>query len=554
MTLTIGLRGLAFGCRHALAGLAMVSLAACSGGGGGGDDSSTFTPPTSGGTPTSVTISGTITFDSVPHNSNAIGLNYSGITQEPVRGVTVQATTGAGAVLDSDVTDGSGRYTVTVDPNTNVRIQVRSEMVQDAAADWDIRVLDNTRSNALYILAGSLTNSGTSNSIRNLNAASGWTGAAYTQTRAAGPFAILDGIYDALADLTAVDATITFPDLQIFWSENNRSADGDIADGDIGTSSYTRISGVPTILILGDVNNDTDEYDTHVVVHEFGHYFEDQVARGDSIGGAHSLTDRLDPRVAFSEGWANAFSGMVLDPVYRDAQGAGQLFGFAFSVESNSYPNEGWFNEGSIQSILYDVFDSASDGVDTISAGLGPIYSAWTDSDFLNEDSFSTVFSYLDVLQDEPAVSATVLNALRAAQNINGTGPLGVGETNDGGDMLNLPVYKPITVGGAAVEVCSNDDNGTYNKLGNRAFLVVTVTGGSRTFSMTQTSGAANRNPEFRIWNNGLFFVLPSDPIGQPEIVIFSPSADTYIIEAFDAENTEDGGTRGDACYDFTVN
>ena len=529
----------------ALMSFALLALAACSGGGGGGDP---VTPVQS-----VVTIRGTVTFDSVPHNAGFIGLDFDAITQEPARGVTVQAVDGTGAVLASDVTDGAGNYSVAVDANTNVQILVRSEMVQDAAADWDIRVLDNTSGDALYVLAGSLTSSGTSNSVRNLNAGSGWTGTSYTQTRAAAPFAILDGIYEAVTRLAAVDANIAFPAVQVLWSVNNRSASGNISDGDIGTSSYTLINGMPTILILGDVNNDTDEFDTHVVVHEFGHYFEDQVARGDSLGGPHMLTQRLDPRVAFSEGWANAFSGIVLDPIYRDAQGPGQAFGFAFSVENNSYSNEGWFNEGSIQSILYDVFDSAIDGADTISAGLAPIYSAWTDTGFLNEASFSTVFSYLDALEDEPAVSATVLNALRAAQDINGTGPLGVGETNDGGDARNLPVYKPITVGGPVVEVCSIDDNGTFNKLGNRQFLVVTVPGGVRTFSMTQTSGAPNRNPEFRIWNNGLFFLLPSDPIGDPEVVSFSPAADTYIIEAFDAENTEDGGIRGDACYNFEI-
>ena len=87
-------------------------------------------------------------------------------------------------------------------------------------------------------------------------------------------------------------------------------------------------------------------FDQHVVVHEFGHYFENQLARSDSIGGAHSEGDFLDPTVAFSEGWGNAFSAIVLgDTVYRDSGGPSQGSGFSFDVEDNNTLNGGWFSE-----------------------------------------------------------------------------------------------------------------------------------------------------------------------------------------------------------------
>ena len=77
------------------------------------------------------------------------------------------------------------------------------------------------------------------------------------------------------------------------------------------------------IYILGDfAAGDTDEFDQSVIAHEFGHYFEDRFGRSDSIGGDHGGSATLvDLRVAFGEGWGNAFSGMVLgDPIYRDSQ------------------------------------------------------------------------------------------------------------------------------------------------------------------------------------------------------------------------------------------
>ncbi|MEZ5459312.1 MAG: hypothetical protein R3E65_08380 [Steroidobacteraceae bacterium] len=70
--------------------------------------------------------------------------------------------------------------------------------------------------------------------------------------------------------------------------------------------------------------------------------------------------------MAFSEGWGNAFAGMARnDPVYRDSFDLGQRLGFSIDVENNNNPNAaGWFNEGSVQSIFWDLFDANSDGAD----------------------------------------------------------------------------------------------------------------------------------------------------------------------------------------------
>jgi hypothetical protein len=56
------------------------------------------------------------------------------------------------------------------------------------------------------------------------------------------------------------------------------------------------------MFLLGKEDVDTDEFDTHVVVHEWGHYFESAVSRSDSPGGNHALGDLLDARLAFGEG------------------------------------------------------------------------------------------------------------------------------------------------------------------------------------------------------------------------------------------------------------
>lgn len=327
-----------------LAGSALI-LAAC----GGGSSSSGSTPPTPVApapppaptpAPTTVTISGKATFDRVPFGNIGQGLNFGATTQDPIRQAVVELLDGSDNVLASSTTDNNGDYSFTVDSDTDVKVRVSAHLLQTSGSERNTEILDNTNGNALYVLDGSLSSSGTADQTRNLNADSGWTGAAYTAPRAAAPFALLDTILTMKETFIAVDADVDFPELDVYWSVDNRPVDGTIANGEIGTSSYTIINGVPTMLILGDAASDTDEFDESVIGHEFGHYFENQIGRTDSLGGQHTLTAKLDKRLAFSEGWANALSGIAVNQRYRDSfNGSSQDFGF--DLETNDYGARG---------------------------------------------------------------------------------------------------------------------------------------------------------------------------------------------------------------------
>ncbi len=510
------------------------------------------TPP-----PAAVTISGSITFDHVPFNTSNSALDYDNITQDPAPGLTLEALSSTGAVLQSTVTDANGNYSVEVNPNTDVRIRVKAEMLQTSGAQWNVRVVDNTSSGALYSLQGSLATSGTVNSTRNLNAASGWGGSSYTSTRAAGPFAILAPIYESLQRIVAVDPDVVFPFIDFNWSVNNRpgmndnlSFDQNIANGDIGTSSYvTSSNGDRRVLILGAANTDTDEYDEHVVIHEWGHYFEDQLSRSDSIGGPHSLGDRLDPRVALGEGFGNALSGMLTDdPFYRDSFGSGQASGFQINVESNNYFNEGWFNEGSVQSILYDIYDTDDDGSDTISAGLEPIYNVLTSPSYTGTDFFTTIFTFLDEYRANNPADVSAVNALTTTQSISGTNVEATDETNTGSVSNALPLYQSIPVNGTDTEVCVTTTAGTTNKLGNRVYLTFDVTSpGLHTLRATRTSGSSSTDPDFFVFRSGTLLAIGQSGAPNTETdPINLTTAGQHIIDLFDFND-------GQACFDFRI-
>lgn len=523
-----------------------------------------------------VVVSGKLTYDRVPFNTATNGLNYDGTVRLPIRQVPVQLVSSTGAVLQSTVSDDSGDYSFTIESGQDVRVRARSEVQKGAPNEINLKIVDNTSSDALYALQGALAEVPATNQTRNLHAASGWNGTSYASTRAAAPFALLDTIYGTLEEFIAIDADVDFPRFDVQWSTRNRAEAGNVDTGQISTSSFTLENRgtatnpnlVPVIRILGDENNDTDEYDVHVVVHEFGHYFENQLSRSDSIGGQHSASDRLDARVAFGEGWGNALSGMILDDsFYRDSFGAAQARGFDINVENNSYASAGWYSEGSVQSILYDLFDSVNDGADTASYGLGPIYGAFVDPDYKDTAAFTSIFAFLEALENQTGITASEITAITAAQNITGTTGFGVGETNNGGITDALPVYLTVPTNGTAVNFCSRNNFGLYNKHGNRRYLRVDIpTAGSYRFTMNQTAAEDNPtdgDPNFFVFKDGVPIrqvinnvLQGGSGAARQEIGVLSLSAGTHVIDAnafrnarFDA--TEAGS--GDICYTFAA-
>lgn len=521
-------------------------LTACGGGGGGGDSSSL------------VTISGVASYERVPFSSTlGNGLDFNSIQTLAVRGADVQALSSSGGVLASTTTSNTGAYSLSVSSNTNVRIRIIARTVSTSSASWNVEVRDNTSGSALYALDGSLSSSGGSNSTRNLTATSGWTGASYGGTRASGPFAILDSIYEAIQTVVAVDASVSMDALDVFWSINNSTASGSLANGDIGTSFYSN----DQIYILGRANSDTDEFDDHLVIHEWGHYFEDNLSRSDSIGGLHTIGDRLDMRVALSEGFGNALSGMVTnDPVYRDSFGASQASDFQINVETNAVTNTGWFSEGSVQTILYDIFDATADASDAVNLGFSVIYDAMTSAAYRLQSTFTTIFSLVEEIKSSNAGASASIDTIAAAQNMTIADFLGTGETNDGGDANNLPVYKSLTVGGGPVQVCSSRDNGESNKLGNRQFLrFSTVVAGGHIIRVNQVSGLVASNPDFDLYRDGTFLGRASSTTTGSEVANANLNVDDYILDVYENTNinnttsTTADGDGGDVCFNVEV-
>jgi hypothetical protein len=219
-----------------------------------------------------------------------------------------------------------------------------------------------------------------------------------------------------------------------------------------------------------------------VVVHEWGHYFEDNFSRSDSVGGPHALGESLDARLAFGEGWASALAAMALDkPLYCDTGPAGTTGGFGFSVESSGFGVQGWFNEISVATFLYDLFDTDADGTDNDSIGFGPIFDTMAGPQ-ASTPAFTSMFSFATELKNMlDAEQNSFVDSQLVRENISATG-LDIWGTNANNDVNGgrdvLPLYTDLTAGSGPLRICTNSDfdNGRDgNKLAQDRYIRLTV-------------------------------------------------------------------------------
>lgn len=88
------------------------------------------------------------------------------------------------------------------------------------------------------------------------------------------------------------------------------------------------IASEDRLYILGGKNNnvntsDTDHFDDSVILHEYGHFLEAHYAQSSSPGGSHNGNFIIDPRLAWSEGWANFFQAAVQNDVMYNSSYTG---------------------------------------------------------------------------------------------------------------------------------------------------------------------------------------------------------------------------------------
>lgn len=469
-------------------------------------------------------LAGTLAYERVPYDHAEDGLDYGGVETRPMRGVSVRLLDAeTDEELASAVSGEDGSYAFDYEGTARVKLWLFSETVSPP-----IRVEDNTTQDQIYVMESAEVDSAADGQL-DVVATSGWTGDGYGGPRLAAPFAVLDAAYTAtgrfLAETTPAPEFVA---LLLNWSVDNRPEGGDKADGRIGTSHWDGAE----LYILGKADIDTDEFDSHIIVHEWCHAFQTTYTRADSIGGVHSEGDIVDPRVAFSEGSCNAMSAIIFDPdtVYTDSAGPLQAEGFSTDFEVNNTSlesNPGWFAESSVATIVFDLYDGANEPFDQVEVGLQGVYQAMLAQ--RDAESFSTLFSFVSPLKAEfPDAAADIdeLVVYHGADADFGIDAIvdewGADETHAAGYAGNLPLYPVIDIGGMAT---TDMFGGYFNRLGQNRYFRIVGDGDPITVESTSTEDI-----DLSLFLAGVMIEFAGTDGGEEILTFDSVAGKTYVL------------------------
>lgn len=187
-----------------------------------------------------------------------------------------------------------------------------------------------------------------------------------------------------------------------------------------GLSFY--IAGTNNLYLLGGSNGnvksaDTDHFDDSIILHEYGHFLEDNYGKANSPGGSHNGNFIIDARLAWSEAWANYFQstslGGSMGQYYIDTYGyksnssdstAGIAIVFdLLATPGGSTPDspgssgEGVFRELAISRSLYKSEKSAS-------VSFSDIWSSFTDLK-TNSEPFTNAGRFFQFLSAKSSAS-----------------------------------------------------------------------------------------------------------------------------------------------------
>ncbi len=233
--------------------------------------------------------------------------------------------------------------------------------------------------------------------------------------RVSGAFNILELIQRSNDMIHLASPSSIPPAPTIFWSTSNTYST-------IGTTHFNLSNNTAVILVDRRLNSnaDSDEFDDAVITHEYGHLDAARLSRDDSPGGPHGIGELLDPRLSWSEGWANFFSAAVRnDAIYRDSRGPNGSSVYRIDVKDSDPPNDqpGYMSEATVHSLLLDLFDDKPDaGGVNVQYPFSDIWNAFTD---LKNDHWVYLPYFLDNFVARHEADADTIRLMATARSID---------------------------------------------------------------------------------------------------------------------------------------
>lgn len=305
-------------------------------------------PPAAGQT----TFRGTVLYEKIPVTRT--GLQLDAPARTPAPGIRVEVVASPSReVLGRGWTDDRGAYAIPV------RLRGRPTVFVRALAQTENASVVRVRDRAEFAMVTEPAPAGRERTVVNdLLAADA--------DRIAGAFNIAATIARANALVHAAQPGARLPRVEIRWDTSY-----------VGGTFFRESDAVA--FINGRRGQDSDEYDDHVIAHEYGHFLMAAFSRESSPGGDHGFGERLDPRLAWSEGWGNFFSGAATgSPRYIDTGIVRGRQGVLLTVdlETDVPPGDrpGIWSEHSVGSLLWDWFDDGEEAGDSVALGFTPLW------------------------------------------------------------------------------------------------------------------------------------------------------------------------------------
>lgn len=322
------------------------------------------------------------------------GLQLDRPVLRPVVGAKVELVDVSNVVLATGITNTTGAYDLSwslpAAPTARVRVV--------AAAD-NVVVVDHYNPETAYSVTSETWMLPEGETVKDITAVD--------KTRESGPFNILAVIQIGNKLVRSAEPDIAFPTITIHWSTRPRS----------GTTYFVR--GRNQAFILGDRSQDSDEFDDSIILHEYGHYLAHVFSKDDSPGGSHSGRERLDPRLAWGEGWATFFACAALDDAHYIDTGiggyeAGVLLKFDIDQDRLNGDRAGYWSEYSVASALWDLYDSRP-GKLHVGLGFAEIWKIVRGKAWLERPGYRNLIDFCDdLVAAKPELGPRVADVLAA--------------------------------------------------------------------------------------------------------------------------------------------
>lgn len=528
-----------------------------------------------------VTVSGTASYQYRTNGNGGVAA-----APNPIRYAEVEVLDSTGAIVQCDETDGAGAFSFDLPANSgDYTVKVNARANNSFVKAY---VMNNPTDNSHYSISTTVASS----SNASLTMIAPATGSVIS-----GAFNILDKIVDANVFLrTYASATEcgSFSDCRTFtvapiayayWTA------GFNPNTYLGGSSTSGVSfflkGTNELYILGGIegdvdSSDCDHFDNSIILHEYGHFIESNYSVSDSPGGRHAPNEVIDPRLAWSEGFANFFQAAVTgNAVYRDTEGnvscgSGCTQAFHdedlevaenYDLPGSIVPGEGAFHEFAITRVLWDAIDphpvTGQGGNDDPGNDLG---AESVTSDFAE---IWTVFAGTSNGFASASQRLRSSGLFMDLQALMGATDWATIRTHEDQPVDQTDFATPLTVPGACGPTSLQVNGGTdgsfedSNQFYDNDFYAYYHSSGALKVRVAYTPGAVPADIDLIVWKDGYEYGVLGDALaasrqsrltdgGDEQISVTAP-AGWYMINVMGLPNSTGAG--GSAMtYDLYVN